>query len=133
MAKQLTKHFNSREFDCKDGTPVRHRDYDGLQALCRQMLEPMRRKYGRVSVHSGYRTASHNAAVGGASASYHRYDIHDGRDQAADISCERGTPAQWAATANWLRNERRNGKGGLGIYSTFIHIDIRDYPATWRG
>ena len=133
MAKQLTKNFNSREFDCKDGTPVPHRDYNGLEALCRQMLEPMRAKYGRVTVHSGYRTASHNAAVGGASQSYHRYDIHDGNDQAADISCAKGTPADWARTANWLRNRRRGGKGGLGIYRTFIHIDIRDYPSTWRG
>ena len=41
MAKQLTKNFNSREFDCSDGSPVPHRDYEGVEALCRQMLEPL--------------------------------------------------------------------------------------------
>ena len=83
MGRQLTKNFHSREFDCKDGTPVPKRDYNGLEALCRQFLEPMRKKYGRCTVHSGYRTKSHNDAVGGASASYHRYPIHDGNDQAS--------------------------------------------------
>ena len=130
---QLSEHFHSREFNCKDGTPVPARDMNGLEYLCRQFLEPLRRKYGRVTIHSGYRTASHNAAVGGASRSYHRYDIHDGNDQAADISCARGTPTDWHRTLNWLRNHKRNGRGGLGLYSTFVHCDIRDFRADWRG
>ena len=35
MSKQLSPHFNSREFDCHDGTPVMKRDYAGLEVLCR--------------------------------------------------------------------------------------------------
>lgn len=131
--KQLTKHFNVREFDCKDGTPVRKRDHSGLQNLCELYLEPLRAKYGRVTILSGYRTVAHNRRVGGASKSYHVYTIHDGNDQAADIKCARGTPAQWHATLNWLRKTKRGGKGGLGLYSTFVHVDMRDYAANWRG
>ena len=133
MAKQLTKHFNTREFDCKDGTPVPRRDYNGLEALCRQYLEPMRKKYGRCTIHSGYRTIRHNAAVGGASQSYHCYSRGDGNDQAADVSFAKGNATDWHRTANWLRARKRNGRGGLGKYDSFIHIDLRDFRADWRG
>lgn len=130
---RLSKHFVVEEFDCRDGTRVMSRDHNGLEYLCRQFLEPLREKYGRVSVHSGYRTRSYNAKVGGASNSFHIYSAHDGNDQAADISCAKGSPREWHATLNSIRNRKRNGNGGLGLYSSFVHVDIRDYKADWRG
>lgn len=136
MAKtrhRLSKHFVVEEFDCKDGTKVRPREYDGLEYLCRQFLEPMRRRFGACSVHSGFRTRSHNANVGGEDRSYHIYPDHDGNDQAADVSFARGTPSQWHAMANAIRRRKRNGRGGLGLYRTFVHLDIRDFAANWRG
>ena len=136
MAKtrhRLSKHFVVEEFDCTDGTKVMKRDYDGLEYLCRQFLEPLRAKYGSVSVHSGFRTVSWNRKVGGASRSEHVYTIHDGNDQAADISCARGTPAQWRNFLAGIRSRKRGGKGGLGLYRTFVHVDIRDYQANWSG
>ena len=131
--KRLSKHFVVEEFDCHDGTKVMARDYDGLSYLCKTYLEPLRAKFGTVTVISGYRTKRHNANVGGASKSYHVYTIHDGNDQAADIKCARGTPRQWHATLNWLRKTKRGGKGGLGLYNKFVHIDLRDYASNWRG
>lgn len=131
--RRLSKHFTVEEFDCRDGTKVRPREYEGLSRLCRIYLEPLRAMYGRVHVNSGYRTRSHNAAIGGATNSFHVYDIHDGNDQAADITCARGTPRQWHATLNAIRRRRRGGKGGLGLYDTFVHVDMRDYKADWRG
>ena len=136
MAKtrhRLSKHFVVEEFDCKDGTKVTPREHAGLEYLCRQYLEPMRRKYGACSVHSGFRTRRHNASVGGEPNSYHIYPDHDGNDQAADVSFARGNPSQWHATANAIRASKRRGRGGLGLYRTFVHIDIRDYSANWRG
>ena len=132
---RLSKHFVVEEFDCHNGVKVSRRDYDGLEYLCRQFLEPMRARFGVCTVHSGFRTAAYNRSIGGASKSYHVYTIHDGNDQAADVSFRRGTPDQWAAMANSIRRRKRNGKGGLGVYprSRFIHIDLRDYPANWRG
>jgi len=96
-------------------------------------LEPLRKKYGAVHIDSGFRTPSYNRKVGGASNSMHVYTIHDGNDQAADIICAKGTPRDWHRTLNWLRQHRRNGRGGLGLYSSFVHCDIRDYKADWRG
>jgi hypothetical protein len=138
MAKtrhRLSKHFVVEEFDCKDGTKVKSREYKGLQYLCRQYLEPMRAKFGACSVHSGYRTRAYNQRVGGASQSFHIYPAHDGNDQAADVSFARGTPSQWHAYANSIRRRKRRGRGGLGLYPTqgFVHIDIRDYKSDWRG
>jgi uncharacterized protein YcbK (DUF882 family) len=121
------------EFDCHDGTKVPKRDYKGLSYLCRAYLEPLRKKYGTVHVNSGYRTRSYNARVGGEPNSFHIYTAHDGNDQAADITCARGTPKQWHAFLAGIRSRKRNGRGGLGLYSTFVHVDIRDYKADWRG
>jgi uncharacterized protein YcbK (DUF882 family) len=131
--QRLSKHFVVEEFDCKDGTKVQKRDYNGLKYLCRIYLEPMRARYGPIKIMSGFRSARHNKKVGGASNSYHVYTMHDGNDQAVDIICARGNPRQWHSTLNWLRKHRRGGRGGLGLYSSFCHIDLRDYKADWRG
>jgi uncharacterized protein YcbK (DUF882 family) len=111
------------------------RDYNGLEYLCRVFLEPLRTRHGAVNVHSGYRTVAYNRKVGGAGQSYHVYTIHDGNDQAADVSCATGTPAQWHATLNAIRAGKRSGRGGLGLYPKlgFVHVDIRDFKADWRG
>jgi uncharacterized protein YcbK (DUF882 family) len=130
---RLSKHFTVEEFDCKDGTKVSPREYNGLEYLCKVYLEPLRKKFGPVTIDSGFRTRAWNEKVGGASNSYHRYGIHDGNDQAADVRCANGSPREWWATLNWIRNNKRNGRGGLGLYSTFVHCDIRDYKADWRG
>jgi|SRR5215831_1199699 len=131
--KRLSAHFVIEEFDCHDGTLVQERDYGGLEYLCRAFLEPLRAKYGPVSVHSGFRTASYNRRIGGASNSFHVYTAHDGNDQAADVSCVHGGPHDWHRTLNALRATKRNGNGGLGLYVDFCHFDIRDYPANWYG
>jgi uncharacterized protein YcbK (DUF882 family) len=131
--KRLSKHFVVEEFDCRDGTKVSPRDYNGLEYLCKTFLEPLREKYGSVKVNSGFRTASYNARIGGASKSYHVYTMHDGDDQAADITCARGRPSDWHKTLAYLRQKYRGGKGGLGLYSSFCHVDIRDYKSDWRG
>jgi uncharacterized protein YcbK (DUF882 family) len=130
---RLSKHFVVEEFDCHDGTKVSKRDYNGLEYLCRTFLEPLRAKYGSVHVNSGFRTASYNRKIGGASQSMHIYTIHDGNDQAADITCRKGGPRDWHRTLSAIRARERGGKGGLGLYGSFVHVDIRDYCADWRG
>jgi uncharacterized protein YcbK (DUF882 family) len=131
--KRLSKHFVIEEFDCHDGTQVASRDHDGLEYLTRKFLELLRAKFGAVHVNSGYRPAGYNRSIGGASNSFHVYSSHDGNDQAADVTCERGTPTQWHAHLAGIRKNKRNGKGGLGLYGSFVHVDIRDYKADWKG
>jgi uncharacterized protein YcbK (DUF882 family) len=131
--KRLSKHFVVEEFDCHDGTQVASRDHDGLAYLCRTYLEPLRAKYGPVHINSGFRTRAYNARIGGASQSMHVYTMHDGNDHAADITCRKGGPRDWHRTACAIRVNKRNGRGGLGLYGTFVHIDLRDYKADWKG
>ena len=132
---RLSKHFVIEEFDCNNGVRCKPREYAGCRYLARQYLEPMRRKFGPCAVHSGYRTTEYNKQVGGEPNSFHIYPRGDGNDQAVDVSFAKGTPTQWAAMASSIRSRKRGGRGGLGVYPTkgFIHIDIRDYQANWRG
>lgn len=130
---RLSKHFVVEEFDCHNGAKVKSRDYNGLEYLCRKYLEPLRKKFGSVHVNSGYRPAAYNRSIGGATNSFHNYDIHDGNDQAADVTCARGNPRQWHAFMAGIRKNKRGGKGGLGLYRTFVHVDLRDYKSDWRG
>lgn len=130
---RLSPHFVVEEFDCHDGTKVQKRDYDGLEYLCKQFLEPLRKKFGSVTINSGFRTKAYNARIGGASKSFHVYTMHDGNDQAADVRCARGNPTQWRNFMAGIRSKKRSGKGGLGLYRTFVHVDLRDYKSDWSG
>jgi uncharacterized protein YcbK (DUF882 family) len=98
--------------------------------------------FGRVTVHSGYRTAAHNLAVGGAKQSVHMLttalpDRPRGSvtvAAAADVSCATGDPQRWS---DWAREHRQRhhhlawqGRGGVGQYSSFVHLDtasVRDW------
>jgi Peptidase M15 len=131
--RKLSEHFVVEEFDCHDGTKCSSREYNGLESLCNIFLEPLHDKYGAVHINSGFRTPGYNASVGGASGSYHIYTDHDGNDQAVDITCANGTPSQWHSFLNNIRANKRGGNGGLGLYSTFVHVDMRDYPSSWTG
>jgi uncharacterized protein YcbK (DUF882 family) len=130
---RLSDHFVVEEFDCNDGTKVPSAWYDALKSLCRNHLEPLHAAYGPVTVNSGYRTPSYNASVGGASNSFHIYTAHDTNDPAADVSCAHGSSSQWHAKLDSTRQAHYGGNGGLGLYPTFCHIDLRDYPSDWSG
>jgi len=121
---RLSEHFTTEEFDCHDGTAVPVHARDDLRALCRELLEPLRGEFGRVTIISGYRTPAHNRSVGGAPHSFHVYR-RDRRGAAADLKCARGTPADWY---RWLD---RHGAPGLGRYSTHTHVDNRVGRARW--
>lgn len=91
---------------------------DNLKLLA-QRLQALRDFLGKpIHINSGYRSASHNAAVGGASNSYHLLGM------AADIVVEGMTPHEvQCMLVNW--------SGGMGCYDTFTHVDIRDFNARW--
>lgn len=125
---QLTAHFNIREFDCKDGTPVPAIAVPALTALCRRFLEPMRAQFGPCHVVSGYRHEAYNRRIGGARYSQHIYELTPA-SVAADVVFRLGTPAEWARLADQL------GAGGVGRYdrSGFVHVDNRPERARWTG
>lgn len=124
-AGQLTEHFNVSEFACNDGTPAPKANYDAMRRLAKNVLEPLRAKFGPCHINSGYRHRAYNARIGGATQSYHIYDLRPSC-AATDVTFQNGTPSQWAAEA------RRLGAGGVGTYSSFVHVD--NGPArAWAG
>ena len=86
---RLTEHFTLHEFTDSD-TARRHHIANTpsqlhivrLRALCRESLEPLRRRFGAIRITSGYRCERLNALVGGAPTSQHTLgeaaDIHTG-------------------------------------------------------
>jgi hypothetical protein len=127
LAGRPSPHFSYSEFDCHDGTPVPREAYPGIDRLCREVLEPIRAKFGSVTINSGYRPTGYNASIGGAPNSYHIYTLRNGDAPAADFVCAKGTPEQWAAAAAIA------GADGIGTYGSFVHVDQRGYSSRWNG
>ena len=82
----LSRSFRAKEFACKDGTDPLFVDSELVQ-----VLQAIRDHFGApVVITSGYRTAAHNRAVGGAVYSQHQYG------RAADIRVS-GVPVEQLA------------------------------------
>lgn len=145
-ATRVGKYFRLSEFTCRDGQPVPENAIPALRMWCAKLGDPLREKFGPVRITSGYRTASYNRSVGGASASYHRYDLHHATaagprhrlDIAADCVPARGTPVDWQ---KWARARFGTAAWGLGgsvgaavAYpsSGFVHLDTGP-RRTWAG
>ena len=127
-AKQLSPAFRVREFRCRDGTDTILID-EGLVVL----LQCIREHFGKpVTITSGYRTAAHNAAVGGSKSSQHLLG------RAADFYVEGVPVAAVAAYAETLLPSR----GGIGRYpkdaahpkrsTGWVHIDTRAGKSRWK-
>lgn len=115
---KLSEHFKVSEFFCKDGSPVVLVDHHLVQ-----LLESIRTYYKRpVVIRSGYRTPSYNAQIGGARYSQHMFGT------AADLSVVGVSPDAVAAYAETLIPD----SGGIGIYSTFTHVDVREKKSRWK-
>ena len=117
--KKLSANFRVREFACRDGSDVIFIS-DGLV----QVLQAIRMHFNRpVTINSAYRTPAYNKKVGGAAYSQHLYGT------AADIRVTGVSPKDVAAYAETLLP----GTGGIGIYSNFVHVDVRSKKSRWKG
>lgn len=119
----LSKNFSRKEFACqgKDccggSSPIDSRLVDALQLFRDKIGKPLK-------VNSGFRCITHNAIVGGEPDSQHT------KGYAADIAIVDGmTVEQMRGTAETIGAFQY---GGIGLYNTFIHLDVRpDGPARW--
>jgi uncharacterized protein YcbK (DUF882 family) len=123
--ESLTKNFSLTEFTCHDGTEVPDELKpnvkelaENLQVLRDELKEPIR-------ITSGYRTPAWNKKIGGEKNSYHM------KAMAADIVVSSKTPKQLAAIIERLIKEGRMKQGGLGVYPSWIHYDVRGVKARW--
>lgn len=116
-----TAHFNQSEFKCKHCGKL---PSGGIPKKLLLRLEALRAKCGNkpITITSGYRCPTHNANVGGATNSQHLYG------KAADIKVS-------GVSASTVYNyaDKIFGDGGVGKYSTFTHVDVRNGRARWVG
>lgn len=116
---RLSENFYRREFACKCGCGL-----DSIEMETVEVLQAVRDHFGvPVSITSGLRCKAHNARVGGAPRSQHL------TGRAADIKVHGVMPR---AVYEWLVSEYP-GRYGVGLYSTFVHVDTRPGAARWRG
>lgn len=113
----LTKNFKVREFACRDGSDVIFISMDLVE-----ILQKIRDHFGKpVNINSAYRTPAYNKKVDGATYSQHLYGM------AADISISGVSPKTVADYAETLLPKT----GGIGIYGTFTHVDVRAVKSRW--
>ena len=116
---KLSLNCRVKEFACSDGS-----DPIFIDSELVEILQKIRTHFGKaVTITSAYRTPTHNKKVGGTLYSCHLYG------KAADIKVKGVSPKTVAAYAETLLKN----KGGIGIYSTFTHIDTRATKSRWNG
>ena len=120
---KISKDFNRSEFactgkDCCGGSAPMHPELViALQHLRDLAGVPLK-------VNSGFRCIKHNKEVGGKPDSYHPLGM------AADVAVPpRMSAVQLVALAEQVP---QFANGGIGIYSTWIHVDVRSGKARWR-
>lgn len=116
---KLSNNFKVNEFRCKDNSDVIF-----IAPALVDILQAIRNHYGKaVNINSAYRTPTYNKKVGGATYSQHLYGT------AADIRINGVKPKDLAAYIETLMPNY----GGIGIYPTFVHVDIRKVKSRWNG
>ena len=124
-AGQLTKDFHIREFKCKDGTKVPVELEANVRLLAEQ-LQALRDHIGiPIHINSAYRTENYNEKIGGSPKSQHKLA------KAADIVTSKYTPKQLASIIKKLIKDGKMKQGGVGIYPSFVHYDVRLTEARW--
>ena len=113
----VSPHFSRYEFECKCGCGFAAVDIDLLK-----VIEDVRFHFGKpVAINSACRCEKHNQSVGGTDGSKHKLGI------ACDIRVKDIDPSD---VYNYL-DEAYSDKYGIGKYSSFTHIDVRERKARW--
>lgn len=116
--EKISPHFGVWEFKCKDNSRVIVLD----KALV-ELLEIIRLHYNKpLHINSGYRTVQYNASLKNSSPKSQHI-----LGKAADIWLNDISPEQ---LYSWLDSSYPNSLG-LGIYNTFVHVDVREGKSRW--
>lgn len=116
---KLSTNFTVSEFACNDGSEAIF-----VAPALVTILQKIRTNFGTpVTITSAYRTPTYNTKVGGVTGSQHVLGT------AADIVVSGVTPATVAAYVETLMPNT----GGIGIYASFTHVDVRETKSRWNG
>ena len=122
---QVTKNFNLNEFNSKCGRPMPENIKKNIIELIHNLQVIRDEVKVPISITSGYRSPEHNAKVKGAKDSQHV------KGTAVDFKVQGLTPKQVAPIVERLIKEGKIKQGGIGIYPSWVHYDIRGIKARW--
>jgi uncharacterized protein YcbK (DUF882 family) len=123
LSKGPSPNLSWKELACKDGTPYPNAFIeDGTAEFLAFTFEMIRALYNKpIQVVSAYRSPEWNRLVGGARKSQHMYG------KALDLK-----PPAGISVKRFYNDIKERAQtfyiGGIGLYPTFVHIDIR-----WTG
>jgi uncharacterized protein YcbK (DUF882 family) len=120
MTKMLTKNFSVAETACKCGC-----NKCDMKPEFMAVLQHLRDIVGfPLHITSGYRCDKHNRAIGGASSSKHKEGIAVDIDTTSLTKDQRKTLIEAIKLIPAIK--------GVGIATSFIHIDTREFEAEWK-
>lgn len=129
MSLGPSKNLTWKELACKDGTEYPEKWRQDRAIKLALVFETIRSVWNRpIQILSAYRSPSWNRKIGGARFSQHM------QGRALDLHPPNGVEVkEFYDTIKEFAGEL--GIGGLGLYKTFVHVDIRptDKLVTWRG
>lgn len=115
----LSKNFSRWEFACKDKC-----DFDVADIELVNVLQKLRDYFNKsVTISSGCRCLSYNRAKCKDSSDTSQHV----KGKAADIIVK----GVWPVTVYYYLDTTYPTKYGIGLYDTFVHIDVRSIKARW--
>lgn len=107
----ISLHFKRSEFACRCGC-----GFDTVDVEVIEVLEAVRHHFmSPVIITSGCRCDSHNINVGGVKNSYHT------KARAVDFKVRGHEPKE----VYTFLDKHYKGKFGIGLYSSWVHVDTR--------
>ena len=122
---KLQQNFSLHEFRCKDGTDVPEDLMENVEKLAKNLQVLRDHIQKPIIIISGYRTPEYNKKCGGVKRSQHLLA------KAADIIVKDMTSLEVRDVIIQLIKEGKMDPGGVGIYPTFTHYDVRGKNARW--
>jgi len=113
----ISARFNRSEFECQCGCGFDTVDIELIHAL-----ELVRVQFDApVTITSGCRCETHNSSIGGSDDSQHKYG------RAADFKVKGVTPKE----VYEFLDRRFSTSFGIGLYSSWVHLDSRNERVRW--
>lgn len=118
---KLAENFELKEFNCKCGEPVPTEYIKNVTVLA-WILQRIRDHINQpLIINSGYRTEEYNRKVGGSNNSYHK------TAKAVDFFAPALSSEALYHEIVHLMLSGAIPHIGIGVYKTFVHIDIRGH------
>ena len=127
---QLSRNFSRKELQCKGCAnsycPSKNEPICCVDRVSLDKLQHLRDLVGiPLIIHSACRCRPHNDASGGSDNSYH-IASKSIPSRAFDIGLPKGMTQE-----QFMLWGKKAGFTSFGLYNSFVHMDDREFPATW--